>query len=196
MRLRHFLLGLSAALAFIPAGQAAAGDGPASGWPWVGKNADKWEVRIGGAAYDTGLLTSHDENGFVLNGELLLPSPGFLSVIGSPRPYVGADVAFVENGATPVNVAYAGLNWQVHWSQRFYTSASLGGSINNADLNNPSPNHWGIGCNLLFHVGVSAGFDVSEHVSVEAYTNHFSNAGECFSNGGLESSGLRVGFRF
>ncbi|MFZ2101347.1 MAG: hypothetical protein WAU86_12365, partial [Oricola sp.] len=156
MRLRDYLFGLSAALALMPAAAAVAGGGSASGWPWVGNNADKWEVRIGGAAYDTGALTGHDESGFVLNGELLLPSPGFLSRIGSPRPYVGTDVAFVENGATPVNVAYAGLNWQVHWSRRFYTSASLGGSINNADLSSPSPNHWGIGCNTLFHVGLSA----------------------------------------
>ncbi len=143
-----------------------------------------------------GVLTRREDNGFVVNGEVLFPSPGFLSFIGSPRPYIGTDVAFVDDGATTVNVAYAGLNWQVHWTERFYTSASLGGSVNNADLSNGSPNHWGVGCNTLFHVGASAGVDVTERVSVEAYTNHFSNANQCFSNGGLESSGLRAGLKF
>lgn len=187
---------VSAIAACLSAPSAAAGGRTESGWPWIGKNADVLEVRLGGAFYDTGPATQHDENGFVVNGEVLFPSPGFLSRIGSPRPYFGTDVAFVENGVTPVRVAYTGLNWQAHWSEWFYTSASLGGSVNNADLNNPSPNHWGIGCNLLFHVGISAGVDVTERVSVEAYANHYSNANQCFSNGGLESSGLRVGLKF
>jgi lipid A 3-O-deacylase len=187
---------VSAIAACLSASAATAGDRSGSGWPWIGKNADMPEIKLGGAFYDFGPATSHDEDGFVVNGEVLLPSPEFLSRIGSPRPYFGADVAFVENGTTPVHVAYAGLNWQAHWSQRFYTSASLGGSYNTADLNNPSPNHWGIGCNWLFHIGLSAGFDVTERVSVEAFANHYSNANQCFSNGGLESSGLRVGLKF
>jgi len=196
MGLLRTIFAVSAAAACLLAAGASADERTESGWPWVGKNADRMEIRFGGAFYDTGPATDHDEDGFVANGEVLFPSPDFLSPIGSPRPYLGADVAFVENGATPVHVAYAGLNWQVHWSQRFYTAASLGGSINNADMNNPSPNHWGVGCNLLFHIGVSAGIDVTERVSLEAYANHFSNANQCFSNGGLESSGLRVGLKF
>lgn len=188
---------VSAVAACVSASDAAAGDRTGSGWPWVGKNAEVLEIKLGGAFYDFGPATSHDEDGFVANGEVLFPSPGFLSRIGSPRPYIGADVAFVENGATPVQVAYGGLNWQVHWSKRFYTSAGFGGSVNNSDLNtNPSPNHWGIGCNVMFHMGISAGVDVTERVSVEAYANHFSNANLCYSNGGLESSGLRIGVKF
>ncbi|QKV19535.1 acyloxyacyl hydrolase [Oricola thermophila] len=196
MNIPRTVAALSAMTALVAASGAVAGERLHSEWPWIGKNAEAMEIRFGGAFYDTGPATRHDEDGFVVNGEVLLPSPALLSGIGSPRPYVGADLALVEDGAEPVHVVYAGLNWQAHWSERFYTSASLGGSYNTADLSNPSPNHGGLGCNWLFHVGISAGFDISERVSVEAYGNHFSNANQCFSNGGLESAGMRVGLRF
>ena len=55
----------------------------------LGKYSNKFELRLGVAAYDMGIFTTHNFNGAVINGELLFPSPDFLSVIGSPRPAIG-----------------------------------------------------------------------------------------------------------
>lgn len=180
----------------LTAAEAAAEGRPIFGGNvMIGKNAGHMEIRFGGGMHDRGLLTQHVDSGFVLNGELLFRSPGFLYGLGTPRPYVGGSLAVVEEGATPVQFAYAGLNWQAHWTETFYTALGIGGAVNNADLSFNSPNR-GLGCNLSFHIGVSAGVDVSERVSVEAFANHFSNANLCFSNGGHEDAGFRVGLRF
>lgn len=193
---RTALLAAAAVLLLWPAQDAAAEGRPIFGGnALIGKHAGSLEIRFGGALHDTGLLTQHDTGGVVANGEVLLPSPGFLAPVGAPRPYVGGSYAFVDDGATAIQFIYAGLNWQVHWTDRFYTGFSVGGALNNADLSWDSPN-WGIGCNQSFHLALSAGVDVTERVSVEAFANHFSNANLCYSNGGHEDAGLRIGFRF
>jgi len=52
------------------------------GFGLIGKYSNKFELRLGVAAYDTGIFTTHSFNGTVINGELLFPSPDFLSAIG------------------------------------------------------------------------------------------------------------------
>ncbi|WP_306117360.1 MULTISPECIES: acyloxyacyl hydrolase [unclassified Roseitalea] len=173
---------------------AGANEVPRSG-PVLGKHADRMEIRFGGALHDRGFLTVHEADGFVVNGELLFRSPDLLARLGAPRPYIGASYAFVEDGATPVQFIYAGLNWQVHWTERVYTGFSLGGAVNDADLSAGSPN-WGLGCNASFHLAASAGVDLTDRVSVEIFGDHFSNAELCFSNGGHETAGMRIGVRF
>lgn len=187
MHIRRLAAVLSLAAAAVPALSF-----PASAAELVfGKHAARWEARGGLAAFDTGPFTPQVESGIVVNGEILAPSPTFLSAIGSPRPYLGADVA--TNGGT--NVLYGGLNWQAHLD-RFYLGMSAGASLNDDATISGGGETKDLGSNVLFHLQASAGIDFTDALSAEVYLNHFSNAGLGDSNDGLESAGLRIGYRF
>lgn len=152
-----------------------------------GKNSDRLEARIGGGIYGVDFIgRSHLSTG-VINGELLLPSPGWLDVIGSPRPYVGADAGLDSDA---VHFFYAGLNWDYHLTQRLYLSASLGGAVHTADTLSR------LGSRALFHVGAAVGVDFTPNLTGQVYFNHFSNAGLASENSGHDSAGIRLGYRF
>jgi hypothetical protein len=159
----------------------------------VGKYSDKFELRLGLAAYDTGIFSTHDFNGAVINGEVLFPSPDFLSVVGSPRPVIGVDIATASDA---VHFAYVDLNWDAHFTDRLYATWSLGGALTSATELKHSTEHKNLGCKALFHLAAGLGYDVSEHASVELYADHFSNADLCTPNNGAESAGLRFAYRF
>lgn len=160
----------------------------------IGKNAAKWELRAGAAAYDTGVFSAQTFSGTVLNAELLAPAPGFLSGIGSPRPYVGTDVAISDDA---IDVFYAGLNWEAYLTSRFYIGFSAGGSVNTDQVKRATDGREkDLGSPVLFHLQASAGFDITPTLTAQVYYNHFSNAGLADSNDGLESTGARLGFRF
>lgn len=166
---------------------------PAGEQPIFGRNADKWEIRGGLLSYDTGAFSHQDYSGVVLNGEVVFPSPHFLSVIGSPRPYIGASIAAVDD---PVHFFYAGLNWDAYLTDRIYLSTSVGGSINTAEnLENPV-GYKALGSNVLFHLGAAIGYDITPNTTVQLYADHFSNAGLAEPNNGQESVGVRIGQRF
>jgi len=187
------------ALPLLLAGMLTAGPASAKdryllpGFGLIGKYSNKFELRLGLAAYDTGIFTTHDFNGAVINGELLLPSPDFLYAIGSPRPVIGADIATAPHA---IHFAYAGLNWDAHFTDRLYATWSLGGAVTSATELEHSTEHKNLGCRVLFHLGAGLGYDVSEHASVELYADHFSNADLCTPNNGAESAGIRFAYRF
>ncbi len=155
----------------------------------IAPHAERWEARIGGGIYDAGVFVPHDFNGGTLNGEILAPSPGFLAWLGSPRPYVGADVALASD---PVHFLYAGLNWEARLTEGLYVGFSAGGSVNTGRHIGPRD----LGSNVLFHLQASAGVDVTESTAFQVYFNHFSNAELAGANDGFENAGARLVLRF
>jgi lipid A 3-O-deacylase len=179
-------------------GPSFAADGPVESgktgrFGEMGIHSEFNEVRFGVMSYDTGLFSTDDFSGVVLNGEYLFKSPDFLSSIGSPRPYVGFDIAAVDDG---VHFFYAGLNWDFRITQKIYFSASLGGSINTAKNLEDPDEYKALGCRALFHLGAGLGYDFNEHWTAQLYADHFSNANLCEPNNGAEATGVRIGYRF
>ncbi|MGN6548938.1 MAG: acyloxyacyl hydrolase [Pararhizobium sp.] len=160
----------------------------------VGKNAAKWELRLGASAYDTGAFSSQAAGGFNINGEVLAPSPDFLSGLGAPRPYIGTDIAVSDH---PIDMFYSGLNWEAYLTRQFYLGFSLGGAL---DTKTRFVTDGGkvkdLGSHLLFHLQASAGFDLTQNITAQVYYNHFSNARLSPADAGLESVGARIGVRF
>jgi hypothetical protein len=193
--MRQILIALAAATLLLQPSVSAARDGSSwLGGVAVGKNADKWEIRGGVAAYDSGAFSSQTFTGTVVNAEVLAPSPDFLSGIGSPRPYLGTDIAISDD---PIDVFYAGLNWEAYLTQRLYLGFSFGGSVNTDQAKrNAFGEEKDLGSPVLFHLQASAGFDITPTVTAQIYYNHFSNAKLAESNDGLESVGARIGLRF
>ena len=164
------------------------------GGAWVmGKNADRTEIRGGLLSYDTGVFSSQVYSGVVINGEVVLRSPDFLAPIGSPRPYFGADIALADDA---VHFFYAGLTWDTYVTEKVYLSGSLGGSINTAEEVDNPVGYKALGSNVLFHLGVGIGYDITDDLTVQLYADHFSNANLADHNNGAENAGLRFGYRF
>lgn len=188
------LCALSTALVAAMAGPVAAGEHLLfGGLMSVGKQSDRFEIRGGVLSYDTGIFSPKQFDGVVINGEFLFKSPEFLSILGSPRPYIGASIAAADNG---VHFGYAGLNWDIYLTNRFYLTGSLGGSVNTArNLKNPV-GYKALGCNVLFHLAAGVGYDLTDDFTVQLYADHFSNANLCSRNMGQEAAGVRIGYRF
>lgn len=159
----------------------------------IGRYSDRYEMRLGLMAYDTGLFTTHEFSGAVINGEFLFKSPDFLSSIGSPRPYVGFDAAIADD---PVHFAYAGLNWDIGLTDRLYLSASFGGAITTASNLQDPTTYKALGCRVLFQAGLGLGFDITPDLTAQLYADHFSNGEICSPNAGAEAAGFRIGYRF
>lgn len=160
----------------------------------VGKNATRWELRLGAGAYDRGPFTADSFSGATLNGEILAPSPFWLAWAGSPRPYLGTDIALSSN---PIHIVYGGLNWETHLTERFFLGLSGGAALVSDDsVANADGEVRDLGSHVLFHLQASAGFDITPSAAVHVYLNHFSNADLAEANDGLESMGARFAVRF
>jgi len=164
-----------------------------TGFLQPGIHSDWRELRFGVMAYDRGFFSTDDFSGTVINGEFLFSSPDVLERIGSPRPYIGFDAAIADD---PIHFVYAGLNWDFHLIGNFYLSTSLGGAITTAENLDDPTTYKALGCRALFHLGAAIGYDFGERWTLQAYTDHFSNAGLCGDNNGAEATGVRIGYRF
>lgn len=156
------------------------------------------EVRIGVLAHGVGPFTDHKEDGAGLNGEVAFVSPKALSVIGAPRPVVGATIA-PEDGAT--SQVYAALIWRQSFLSRMFIEGGVGLAVHNGETdyspNDPDINHTTyLGCRVLFRLSADLGYWLTDRLSVSVHSEHISNAELCSVNEGLDNSGVRFGYRF
>ena len=161
------------------------------------------EVKIGVLAHDVGFLTHHVESGPDVNVEMLFISPDFLSIIGSPRPHIGADI----NTAGNTSDGYFGLTWGVTLVQNLvrdgdgiFVNGSLGGAIQDGFVGSattePPPGRKFLGSVALFRESAEIGYQITPVVSVSALLDHISNADLAPRNAGITSAGARLGFKF
>ncbi|MHA7871716.1 MAG: acyloxyacyl hydrolase [Hyphococcus sp.] len=159
------------------------------------------EARIGATAQSVGGWAPDLEQGVGVNLELLFESPEFLSVLGAPRPVIGANIATDSDATSQV---YAGLEWKARFAQRFFAAGMVGGAIHNGETDPFDPvadasratNTLFLGCRALFRLSADIGYEVTERVSASVHWSHISNANLCDENEGLDNLGMRIGYRF
>lgn len=159
------------------------------------------EARIGVTAQGFGGWSPDLEQGAGVNLELLFESPRFLSVIGSPRPLIGANIAADSDATSQI---YAGVEWKAYLAKRFFAAGMVGGAIHNGETDPFDPvadagrinNTQFLGCRALLRLSADVGYDLAERVSASVHWSHISNAGLCDENEGLDNLGVRVGYRF
>ncbi|HTZ35522.1 MAG TPA: acyloxyacyl hydrolase [Stellaceae bacterium] len=157
------------------------------------------EVKAGLLAHDVGFLGDHIERGFDVDLEMLFTSPDFLSVIGSPRPHIGADI----NTAAQTSDAFAGLTWGISVIQNLFRpgdyvfmTGSLGGAYQDGYIDNAPLGRKELGSPILFRESAELGYQVTPRISVSAILDHISNANLGQHNAGITSAGARIGFKF
>lgn len=157
------------------------------------------ELKVGLLAHDVTLLGRHVENGSDVNIEALFTSPGFLAVLGSPRPHLGADINTFGNTSD----VYTGLTWGItlfhdvlHPGDGIFVNGSLGGALQDGYETSAPPGRKRLGFPVLFRESVELGYQITASVNVSAFADHISNANLAPRNAGITSAGARLGFKF
>ena len=170
-----------------------------SGPAWADSFRDRFEVRIGPALHGIGSV----EKGPVdLNAELIFPQFHVMDVNSRwnmlvPRVHVGAMVDF----AGRTSYLYTGGLWTFDLTDRIFVEGFVGGLVHNGSLNgDPANNMAALGCRVLFHVGGSVGYWLTQHWNVSATFDHISNGNAvldaCGRNQGLNTYVVRAGYSF
>lgn len=137
-----------------------------------------------------------------VNFELLFRSPDFLKAVWSPRPHLG--VTFNTAGET--SQAYLGLTWRADLSDSLFVELAGGGAVHNGKTTGIAPDPYEpyttadgrklLGCRALFRLAAAVGVQLNERYSLALGLDHISNGHLCDLNPGLDTVGLRLGYRF
>lgn len=131
------------------------------------------------------------ESGVDINAELLFGS-GVPILGGRIRPAVGASVN--TDGYT--SRGYADLRWEIEGPSGIFFGLGLGAAVHDGLLDPTDPDRKAFGSRVLFHIPIEVGLRLDERRSISVYFEHMSNAGLAKYNEGLDSIGVRYGYRF
>ena len=173
----------AAAPSYSGSGSGSAGGGPLSALS---------EVRGGILAHDRGPFTNNEEGGADINLEVLFRSPDFLGSIGSPRPHLG----FSVNTSGDTDQFYAGLTWEWAFWRRLFAGFSLGGAVHDGKTETSRTDRKELGCRVLFRGSLELGYRLTRRHGVSLFYDRISNLDICDNNEGLETAGVRYGYRF
>lgn len=150
------------------------------------------ELRLGAMGHDVGVFGGEKEDGADVNAEVLWDSPAFLAAIGAPRPHAGLSV----NLGGDTSQAYLGLTWEWRPHGGWFIEGSLGGAIHDGELSDPGQRRKELGARVLFRESLSIGHRWESGHSLMLTLDHISNANLADNNEGLDTLGLRWGYRF
>ena len=152
------------------------------------------ELRIGLLDHDTDGLWSRSkrEGGNDINAEVIF-APSRQVLGGTLRPNLGFSVN--DRGLT--GKVYAGALWRHPWRNRLFFELGLGLAAHNGITEDAAePHRKQLGSRVLFRVAVEAGMTFKEHHSLSLMFDHVSNAYLADPNEGMDTVGLRYGYRF
>lgn len=153
------------------------------------------EIRAGVLFHDAGIVSERLEPpGPDANFEFLFKSPAFLKPLWSPRPHLGATLN--PDGAT--SQGYLGLTWTWNATDRVFAEFSFGASMHSGktDPAKAGTDEKALGCRPLFRESVSLGYRLTDRNNISIMADHVSNAYLCEVNPGLDTVGVRWGYRF
>ena len=152
-----------------------------------------YEAKFGVLYHDVPHLWSgfRLERGVDINGELIL-SPALPFLGGTIRPAIGGTVN--TDGYT--SKGYIDARWQIELPSRFYFGLGIGAAFHDGRVDPDAPDRKALGSRLLFHIPIELGYRFDDHNSISVYFEHISNGYTRSVNEGLDSLGVRYGYRF
>lgn len=151
------------------------------------------EFRGGVLAHDVPGLWSgfRLESGVDINAELLFGS-GLPFIGGTIRPAIGASV----NTQGHTSKVYVDARWEYQTPSGIFFGIGLGGAVHDGLLDPTDPDRKALGSRILFHIPFEIGLRLDDRNSISVYFEHVSNGFLFDSNEGLDSIGVRYGYRF
>lgn len=151
------------------------------------------ELRMGISQNDwKGIWKHKHEKGVALNFEYLvrLWDIGLGKYIFSPRPHMGMSIS-THSGTTQL---YIGLTWRINYNS-FFLEPTFGGEIHNGHIKYSKSQKKALGTRFLFRESISIGYQISEKHSLSIMLDHASNCGNAKPNGGMNTLGIRCGYK-
>ncbi len=152
------------------------------------------EVRFAALSHDVDGLWSGDraEGGVDWNAEVTFFREGWSLWRGEVRPQIGVSI----NDQGDTSKAYAGALWEIEADWGGFFAIGLGAAIHNGELETDDDDRKQLGSRVLFRIPIEIGFRFWEHHSLSLAFDHVSNANLASENEGLDTLGIRYGYRF
>lgn len=152
------------------------------------------EIRLGVLLHDVDGLWSNarKEHGIDYNVEIVMRKPTFFLLGGNIRPNIGLSVN--DSGGT--SKIYGGFLWEIKGKSNLFVNMGLGLAIHDGELDTNREDRKELGSRFLFRVPVEFGVIVKERHSISVLFDHISNGYLKEPNEGLDTLGLRYGYRF
>ena len=151
------------------------------------------EIRLGLFYHDLGVWGGAAiENGIDINAELIF-SPSLDLFNGVVRPNLG----FSLNSSGDTSKIYSGGVWEYRWPQGYFIDLALGLALHNGETdegNTATMNQ--LGSPVLFRLAFEVGVSFRHHHSISILFDHISNGYLAEPNEGLDTLGIRYGWRF
>lgn len=183
----------AAALGLLFAGPVAAEEGREGGRAPAFRD---WihELRAGVAAHDVGGLWSgyREERGADWSAELTLLRSGLALPLGAVHPNLG--IAINDRGYT--SKVYAGALWEIESRIGLFFASGVGAAVHDGNLDKRERHHKRLGSRVLFRIPIEIGYGFGAHHRLMLAFDHVSNAQLATPNPGLDTVGMRYGYRF
>ncbi|RUM25548.1 acyloxyacyl hydrolase [Rhizobium vallis] len=109
-----------------------------------------------------------------------------------PRVHLGTSIGT----AGEATQFFTGFTWTVDINEKLFAEAGFGGVIHTGDLEGDDDGPE-LGCRVLFHEYVGAGYRFTRNWNVIAQIGHSSHANLCDGpNDGMTRAGLQIGYKF
>lgn len=126
-----------------------------------------------------------------INLEVLL-APHLHMLGGALRPALG--MTLNTRGGT--SKAYAGARWEIEGPAGLFLALGLGAAVHDGEVRPVDPFAKALGSRILFHIPAEVGWRWDGRNSLSLYFEHVSNGYTQDFNEGLDSVGIRYGYRF
>ena len=182
---QRFSGGLVLALVLFWTGAAFAGDS--------GKNSVFHEISVGVLHHDTDHLWSgfSRESGVDINVEAMF-TPSYEIFGGAIRPVAGASI----NSSGDTSKLYIAARWRYQFDRGVFFGLGVGGAVHDGETDVKSDDAKALGSRFLFHNALELGYRFKDNSTAAIYFDHVSNASLADPNQGLDTLGVRFGYRF
>ncbi len=158
--------------------------------------ADGWirELRGGALAHDVDGLWSRTraESGVDWNAEVVFWRSGLGLRWGTLHPNLGVSV----NDRSDTSKLYAGVLWDLEAPFGMFLNLGVGAAIHDGRRDTSADDRKQLGSRVLFRIPIELGSSITEHHRLMVTFDHVSNAELASPNEGLDTLGVRYGYRF
>lgn len=111
---------------------------------------------------------------------------------GTVRPAIGASL----NSQGDTSKAYGAARWETTWGDNGLFALGIGGAVHNGDTKLVNINRKALGSKILFYFPIEAGYRLDQHNTISLFFDHVSNGWLADPNEGMDTLGIRYGYRF